>query len=84
MFKHSYNRENLSPIMPFTFKGTVSKVGNSNMLTLPKPLCDSFGIEKGDSLSLVVTDKGIYIPLVAKKNSEAKKAEKIIEEIEKG
>lgn len=69
--------------MPFTFKGTVTKVGNSNMLVLPKPLCDAFGIQKGDSLSLLVTEKGIYIPLIAKKDSEAKKAEKLIAEIER-
>lgn len=69
--------------MPFTFKGTVSKVGNSNMLVLPKPLCDAFGIEKGDSLSLIVTDKGIYIPLLAKRDSESKRAEKMIAEIER-
>jgi antitoxin component of MazEF toxin-antitoxin module len=69
--------------MPFTFKGTVTKVGNSNMLVLPKPLCDAFGIEKGDSLSLMVTEKGIYIPIIAKKDSEGKKAEKIIAEIER-
>lgn len=70
--------------MPFTFKGTVTKVGNSNMLVLPKPLCDAFGIEKGDSLSLIVTDKGVYIPIVAKKDSETRKAEKLIAEIERG
>ena len=69
--------------MAFTFKGTVTKVGNSNMLVLPKPLCDAFGIERGDSLSLIVTDKGVYIPLIAKKDSQTKKAEKIIEEIER-
>ncbi|MDG6904410.1 MAG: AbrB/MazE/SpoVT family DNA-binding domain-containing protein [Nitrososphaerota archaeon] len=69
--------------MPFTFKGTVTKVGNSNMLVLPKPLCDAFGIERGDSLSLLVTEKGIYIPVIAKKDSEAKRAERIIAEIEK-
>ncbi|MHB1908738.1 MAG: AbrB/MazE/SpoVT family DNA-binding domain-containing protein [Nitrososphaerales archaeon] len=68
--------------MAFTFRGTVTRVGNSNMLVLPKPLCDAFGIEKGDSLSLIVTEKGVYIPVIAKKNSESKKAERIIAEIE--
>jgi bifunctional DNA-binding transcriptional regulator/antitoxin component of YhaV-PrlF toxin-antitoxin module len=53
------------------------------MLVLPKPLCDAFGIERGDSLSLLVTEKGIYIPVIAKKDSEAKRAERIIAEIEK-
>ena len=67
----------------FTFKATVTKVGNSYMLALPKPICDAFGIERGDYLSLVVTDKGVYIPLVAKKDSAMKKTEKIIEEIER-
>jgi bifunctional DNA-binding transcriptional regulator/antitoxin component of YhaV-PrlF toxin-antitoxin module len=67
----------------FTFKATVTKVGNSNMLALPKPVCDAFGIERGDSLYLVVTDKGVYIPLITKKDSEMKRTEKIIHEIER-
>lgn len=67
----------------FTFKATVTKVGNSNMLALPKPLCDAFGIQRGDSLSLVVTEKGVYIPLIVKKDSEMKRTEKIVEEIER-
>jgi bifunctional DNA-binding transcriptional regulator/antitoxin component of YhaV-PrlF toxin-antitoxin module len=67
----------------FTFKATVTKVGHSNMLALPKPLCDAFGIQRGDSLSLVVTEKGVYIPLIVKKDSDMKRTEKIVEEIER-
>ena len=52
--------------MPFQFKLTVSRVGNSNMLILPKPLCDQYGIEKGMELPMIATDSGLYIPLKAK------------------
>ena len=43
------------------FTSTVMKVGNSLVLVLPKPVVEGFGIEKGDTLRLAVTDKGIYI-----------------------
>ena len=59
--------------MEFTFKGSVMKVGNSLAMNLPKPVVDVYSIKKGDSVSLTVTDNGIYIPLVAKKESKAKK-----------
>jgi len=53
--------------VPTAFKARVMRVGNSNVLALPKPLCDGFGIEKGDDLHLIVSDDGIYIPLKPKK-----------------
>jgi antitoxin component of MazEF toxin-antitoxin module len=59
--------------MEFTFKGSVMKIGNSLAVNLPKPIVDVYSITKGDSISLTVTDNGIYIPLVAKTNKEAKK-----------
>lgn len=59
--------------MEFTFKGSVMKVGNSLAMNLPKPVVDVYSIKKGDSISLTVTDNGIYIPLVAKKETKARK-----------
>ena len=53
-----------------TFTSTVMKVGNSLVLVLPKPLVEGFGIEKGDTLRLAVTDKGVYIPLGQKIKAE--------------
>ncbi len=65
--------------MEFTFKGSVMKVGNSLAMNLPKPVVDVYSIKKGDSISLTVTDDGIYIPLLAKK--ENKEVRKLIEKV---
>lgn len=67
--------------MPITLNGSVMKVGNSHALILPRPVMDNYNIEKGDSLDIVITDKGIYIPLEPKKS--IKSTEKWIQEIEK-
>jgi len=48
------------------------KVGNSLAMNLPKPVVDVYSIKKGDSVRLTVTDNGIYIPLVAKKEMKNK------------
>jgi antitoxin component of MazEF toxin-antitoxin module len=62
------------------FTSSVMKVGNSLVLVLPKPLCDGFGIGKGDTLDLAVTDKGIYIPIEQKAKPD-KRAEALIKEV---
>ena len=49
--------------MRFTAK--VMKVGGSLALVLPKPICDGFGIEKGQVLDMIVDDGGVSIPLEA-------------------
>jgi antitoxin component of MazEF toxin-antitoxin module len=59
------------------------KVGSSLVVVLPKPLVDAFGIEKGQSIEMLATDKGIYIPLTAKKQTHDKEIEKKVKEIEK-
>ncbi len=64
-----------------TFTTTVMKVGNSLVLTLPKPVCEGFGIEKGDTISLAVTDKGIYIPREQKTKPD-KKTQALMREVE--
>ena len=69
--------------MPLMFNGSVMKVGNSLAVVLPKPLVDNFGIGKGDSMKMIVTDKGIYIPLTSKGQAKNKEVEKIMKEMQK-
>lgn len=66
--------------MGLLFNGSVMKVGNSLVVVLPKPITDNFGIEKGDTIKMVVTDKGIYIPLSQK--ASTKEIEKIMKEMQ--
>lgn len=49
--------------MALEFKASVMKVGNGLLITIPKAVCDGFRIEKGDTLTLRVTDDSITIPL---------------------
>ncbi len=49
--------------MPLILSSSVLKVGNSHALLLPRVIRDNYNIKRGDSLDLVVTDNGIYIPL---------------------
>lgn len=39
------------------------RVGNGLVVTIPKIVCDTFHIDKGDDLPLFVNDDGIFIPL---------------------
>ncbi|MCE2507306.1 MAG: AbrB/MazE/SpoVT family DNA-binding domain-containing protein [Nitrosopumilaceae archaeon] len=68
--------------MPITLNGSVMKVGNSHVLVLPRPVLDNYDIKKGDSLDLIITDKGIYIPLTQKKLVKNKELEKILKTLE--
>jgi antitoxin component of MazEF toxin-antitoxin module len=68
--------------MEFTFKSAVMKVGNSLVVNLPKPVVDVFSIDKGDTVDLMVTEKGIYIPLSAKKETN-RKAEELVKRVER-
>lgn len=69
--------------MPITLNGSVMKVGNSHVLVLPRPVLDNYDVEKGDSLDLIITDKGIYIPLEPRKGNVKKATEKWIRGVEK-
>jgi len=69
--------------MPLMFNGSVMKVGNSLVVVLPKPIVDNFGIEKGDQIEMVVSEKGIYIPITTKGQAKNKEAEKIMKEMRK-
>ena len=42
------------------------KVGNSSALVLPKIVFDNYDVKKGDSLKIILTENGLFIP--AKQN----------------
>lgn len=54
--------------MPLEFRAGVMKVGNGLVVNIPKVICDSFQIKKGDTLVLRVNDDVIEIPLALKKS----------------
>jgi AbrB family looped-hinge helix DNA binding protein len=47
--------------MPIEFRVKVQKVGGSLQITIPKPICESLRISKGDNLSLTVSDSEISV-----------------------
>jgi AbrB family looped-hinge helix DNA binding protein len=49
--------------MPTRYTVTVTSVGSSSIIVLPKPVVDGFNLQKGDRLEMTVTDNGIHIPL---------------------
>ena len=42
---------------------TVTSLGPSSVMVLPKPVVDGFNLGKGLRLEMIVRDDGIYIPL---------------------
>ena len=57
--------------MPTRYTLTVTSVGSSSIIVLPKPVVDGFNLKKGDRLEMTVTDIGIHIPL--EENKEDRK-----------
>jgi AbrB family looped-hinge helix DNA binding protein len=53
--------------MPTRHTVTVTSVGSSSVIVLPKPVVDGFNLKKGDRLEMTVTDNGIHIPLAEQK-----------------
>jgi bifunctional DNA-binding transcriptional regulator/antitoxin component of YhaV-PrlF toxin-antitoxin module len=49
--------------MPVRYAVTITSVGTSSVIALPKPILDGFNLKKGQRLDLIVKDDGIYIPL---------------------
>jgi bifunctional DNA-binding transcriptional regulator/antitoxin component of YhaV-PrlF toxin-antitoxin module len=49
--------------MPTKYTVTVTALGTSSVIVLPKPVVDGFNLEKGHKLELIVKDDGIFIPL---------------------
>jgi len=49
--------------LPSKYKVTLTAVGTSSVIVLPKPVVDGFNLGRGQRLELIVRDDGIYIPL---------------------
>lgn len=49
--------------MPTKYTVTLTSMGTSSVVVIPKPAVDGFGLTKGQKLEVIVTDDGIYIPL---------------------
>jgi AbrB family looped-hinge helix DNA binding protein len=47
---------------------TITAVGSSYVIVLPKSVVDGFNLSKGDRLEMIVKDDGIYIPLAERKS----------------
>ncbi len=47
-------------------EGKIIKVGNSSAVILPKIIFDNYKIEQGDTLKILMTEQGLFIP--AKQN----------------
>jgi AbrB family looped-hinge helix DNA binding protein len=56
--------------MPTRYTVTLTSVGSSSVVVLPKPVVDGFNLKKGDRLEMTVTDNGIHIPLAEQKEEE--------------
>ena len=58
--------------MPVRYAVTITSVGTSSVITLPKPILDGFNLKKGQRLELIVKDDGIYIPLIEQQTGSTK------------
>jgi antitoxin component of MazEF toxin-antitoxin module len=66
--------------MPTKYTVTLSYMGTSSVIAIPKPIIQGFDLKKGQTLEMLVTDKGIYIPL-AQPTKQDKKTEALIREV---
>ena len=58
--------------MPVKYAVTITSLGTSSVIVLPKPILDGFNLKKGQRLEVIVKDDGIYIPLTEGKESKIK------------
>jgi len=56
--------------MPTRYTVTITAVGSSYVIVLPKSVVDGFNLSKGDRLEMIVKDDGIYIPLAERKGGD--------------
>jgi AbrB family looped-hinge helix DNA binding protein len=66
--------------MPVKYAVTITSVGTSSVIVLPKPILEGFNLKKGQRLEVIVRDDGIHIPLTEQKASDAKTRNKNQEE----
>jgi bifunctional DNA-binding transcriptional regulator/antitoxin component of YhaV-PrlF toxin-antitoxin module len=55
-------------LMPVRYAVTITSVGTSSVIALPKPIIEGFNLKKGQRIELIVKDEGIYIPLQEQQN----------------
>jgi len=68
--------------MPTKYTVTLSYMGTSSVIAIPKPIIQGFDLKKGQTLDMLVTDKGIYIPL-AQPTKHDKRTEALMKEVDK-
>jgi bifunctional DNA-binding transcriptional regulator/antitoxin component of YhaV-PrlF toxin-antitoxin module len=62
----------LRKTMPMKYTVTLTSVGTSSVVVIPKPILEGFGLTKGQKLEMIVTDDGIRIPLRSQSIREPK------------
>jgi AbrB family looped-hinge helix DNA binding protein len=50
--------------MPVKYAVTITSIGTSSFIVIPKPVIEGFNLRKGQRLDLIVNDDGIRIPLL--------------------
>ena len=58
--------------MPVKYTVTLTSVGTSGVVTIPKPVIEGFGWHKGQKLELIVTDDKIVIEIPRDNSKPAK------------
>lgn len=66
--------------MPIKYAVTITSLGTSSVIVLPKPILDGFNLKKGQRLEVIVKDDGIHIPLTEQNVSVTKTRNKNYEE----
>jgi antitoxin component of MazEF toxin-antitoxin module len=56
--------------MPTKYTVTLSRMGTSSVIVVPRPVVDGFELKRGQKLHLIVTDEGITIPLTSKQKED--------------
>lgn len=51
--------------MPARYTVTVSRMGGSRVIVIPKPIVEGFGLEIGQKVEMIATDEGIHVSLDA-------------------
>ncbi|PWU78655.1 MAG: hypothetical protein DLM72_21470 [Candidatus Nitrosopolaris wilkensis] len=58
--------------MPVKYAVTITSIGTSSFIVIPKPVIDGFNLRKGQRLDLIVNDDGIRIPLLDQRTADGK------------
>jgi AbrB family looped-hinge helix DNA binding protein len=66
--------------MPVKYAVTITSLGTSSVIVLPKPILEGFNLKKGQRIEVIVRDDGIHIPLTEQKASDTKTRTKNREE----